>query len=61
MATYSDTTSEVLTLAFEKLRGSIPDHVLEQLKQLAADGRLDDVSTVKALLEVETGSHAENR
>jgi hypothetical protein len=56
---YSDTTSEVLELAFEK-RGSIPDEVLEHLRRLAADGHLDDVASVKALLEV-GAADGENR
>jgi hypothetical protein len=60
MSAYSDTTTEVLDLAFEKLRGSIADDILEQLRQLAAEGRLHDVSAVKALLEVDA-NHGENR
>jgi hypothetical protein len=60
MAAYSDTTAEVLALAFDNLRGTIPDEVLEHLRKLAAEGRLDDLSAVKALLEVET-SRGENR
>ena len=54
MAAYSDTTNEVLTLAFERLRGSIPDDLIGQLKGLAANDRLDAAS-VKALLDATAG------
>jgi hypothetical protein len=52
-AAYSDTTNEVLTLAFERLRGTIPALLLDKLKGLAAEGRLDNVLAVKALLDEE--------
>src|ERR1700734_2156281 len=53
MAAYSDTTNEVLALAFDRLRTSVSSGLLEGLKGLAAEGRLHEVEAVRALLDEE--------
>lgn len=53
MAAYSDTTNEVLELAFDNLRGAVPHQLLAELKRLTRDGKLDDLAALKkAIAEV---------